>query len=396
MISVEEAKKLILDTATPLLPVQLEISEALNQVLAETVFSPIDYPPFDQSAMDGFAVFHSDILGQKAIDIIGEAPAGNPFQGKISEGQTVQIFTGAKIPEGADTVIIQERVSIEKGTIVPDGSPLMRGANIRGKGSQIKIGDIALHKGAVLNPGAIGFLAGLGIPSVSVFPKPKVSIIVTGSELQKPGTKLENGQIYESNSFALKAALESIDIAATRVSNIGDDEAVTKSSLAFAIENSDVILVSGGISVGKYDFVGKCLQELEVENIFYKIAQKPGKPMFFGKKEDCLIFALPGNPASALSCFYEYVLPALRIMQGFTEVFPNIKTLPITSDYAKKEGLSLFLKGKTSEGKVKVLEGQESSNIGSFALADCLIYLPADKGRVEKGEMVEVHLIYNR
>lgn len=396
MISVEEAKKLIIGTARSLSPVQLEISGVLNQVLAEAVFSPIDYPPFDQSAMDGFAVFHSDILGQKAIDIIGEAPAGNPFQGKISEGQTVQIFTGAKIPEGADTVIIQERVSIEKGTIVPDGSPLMRGANIRGKGSQIKIGDIALHKGAVLNPGAIGFLAGLGIPSVSVFPKPKVSIIVTGSELQKPGTKLENGQIYESNSFALKAALESIDIAATRVSNIGDDEAVTKSSLAFAIENSDVILVSGGISVGKYDFVGKCLQELEVENIFYKIAQKPGKPMFFGKKEDCLIFALPGNPASALSCFYEYVLPALRIMQGFTEVFPNIKTLPITSDYAKKEGLSLFLKGKTSEGKVKVLEGQESSNIGSFALADCLIYLPADKGRVEKGEMVEVHLIYNR
>ncbi|MGB3345599.1 MAG: gephyrin-like molybdotransferase Glp [Aequorivita sp.] len=396
MISVEEAKKLIIGTARSLSPVQLEISGVLNQVLAEAVFSPIDYPPFDQSAMDGFAVFHSDIHGQKAIDIIGEAPAGNPFQGKISEGQTVQIFTGAKIPEGADTVIIQERVSIEKGTIVSDGSPLMRGANIRVKGSQIKIGDIALHKGAVLNPGAIGFLAGLGIPSVSVFPKPKVSIIVTGNELQKPGKELGNGQIYESNSFALKAALASIGIVAARVSNIGDDEAVTKSSLAFAIENSDVVLVSGGISVGKYDFVGKCLQELEVENIFYKIAQKPGKPMFFGKTDDCLIFALPGNPASALSCFYEYVLPALRIMQGFTEVFPNIKTLPITSDYAKKEGLSLFLKGKTSEGKVKVLEGQESSNIGSFALADCLIYLPADKGRVEKGEMVEVHLIYNR
>lgn len=396
MISVEEAKKLILDTATPLLPVQLEISEALNQVLAETVFSPIDYPPFDQSAMDGFAVLYSDILGQKAIDIIGEAPAGNPFDGKVSRGQCLQIFTGAKIPEGADTVIIQERVSIEKGKIVPDGSPLTRGANIRGKGSQIKIDDIALHKGAVLNPGAIGFLAGLGIPSVSVFPKPKVSIIVTGSELQKPGTKLENGQIYESNSFALKAALESIGIVATRVSNIGDDEAVTKNSLAFAIENSDVVLVSGGISVGKYDFVGKSLQELEVENVFYKIAQKPGKPIFFGKKRECLVFALPGNPASALSCFYEYVVPALKIMQGYSDIFPKTKTLPITSAYEKKTGLSLFLKGKISEEKVQILEGQESSNIGSFALADCLIYLSADKGRVEKGEMVEVHLIYNR
>lgn len=396
MISVEEAKELILATVTPLSPERLEISEALNQVLAETVFSPIDYPPFDQSAMDGFAVFHSDILEKKAIAIIGEAPAGNPFNGKVSEAQCVQIFTGAKIPEGADTVIIQERVSIENGKIVPDGSPLTKGANIRGKGSQIKEGDVALHQGTTLNPGAIGFLAGLGFPSVSVFPKPRVSIIVTGSELQKPGKELVNGQIYESNSFALKAVLESIGIVAVRVLNIGDDELATRESLAHAIENSDVVLVSGGISVGKYDFVGKCLQELEVQNIFYKITQKPGKPIFFGKKDECLVFALPGNPASALSCFYEYVLPALKIMQGFTEVFPKSNTLPITTDYHKKEGFSHFLKGKISEGKVKVLEGQESSNIGSFALADCLIYLPADRGKVERGEMVEVHLIYNR
>lgn len=395
MISVEAAKKLIVVTAKSLPPVQLEISMALNQVLAEAVFSPIDYPPFHQSAMDGFAVFHSDILEQKAIDIIGEAPAGNPFKGKISNGQSVQIFTGAKIPEGADTVIIQERVSIEKGKIVSDGSPLAKGANIREKGFQIKKGDVALHNGTVLNPGAIGFLAGLGIASVSVFPKPKVSIIVTGNELRKPGTQLKDGQIYESNSFALKTALESIGIVMYQVSNIGDDEGATKESLAFAITNSDVVLVSGGISVGKYDFVGKSLQELQVENIFYKIAQKPGKPLFFGKKNDCLVFGLPGNPASALSCFYEYVCPALRIMQGFTEVFPK-KYLPISTDYEKREGLSLFLKGKTSEGKVKVLDGQESNNIGSFALADCLIYLPADIEKVENGEMVEVHLISNR
>lgn len=395
MISVEEAKKLILGAAKSLSPIKLEISEALNQVLAETVFSPIDYPPFDQSAMDGFAVLHSDISEQKAIDIIGEAPAGNPFKGKISKGQSVQIFTGAKIPEGADTVIIQERVSIENGKIFPDGSPLLKGANIREKGSQIKTGDVALQNGTVLNPGAIGYLAGLGIPSISVFPKPKVSIIVTGNELQKPGTQLEDGHIFESNSFALKAALESIGIVSPRVSNIDDDEDVTRKSLAFAIENSDVVLVSGGISVGKYDFVGKSLEKLEVENVFYKIAQKPGKPMFFGIKNDCLVFGLPGNPASALSCFYEYVLPALKIMQGFTEVFPKVKILPITSNYAKKEGLSLFLKGKIHEEKVQVLDGQESSNIGSFALADCLIYLPADKGKVESGDLVEVHLIRN-
>ncbi len=395
MISVEEAKNLIFHSVKPLSPIYVGIQEARGQVLAQRVFSPIDYPPFDQSAMDGYAVLHSDIHRANTIEIIGEAPAGIPFRGKISEGQCVRIFTGAKIPPGADTVIIQERVSSEKEKIVSDGLPLAKGANIRRKGSQIKKGDVALHEGIVINTGAVGFLAGLGISSISVFPRPKVSILVTGNELQKPGKELADGQIYESNSFALKAALESMEIVAHRVSNIGDDEEVTKKELALAMQNSDVVLVSGGISVGKYDFVGKSLEELEVENIFYKIAQKPGKPMFFGKKDNCLVFALPGNPASALSCFYEYVMPALKIVQGFTGEFPKRISLPLACNYDKKAGLSLFLKGKIIEGKVQVLEGQESSNIGAFALANCLIYLPADKESVEKGEMVEVHLIYN-
>lgn len=393
MISVEEAKELILKTIVPLNPVKQEVSESLHQVLGRDVFSPIDYPPFRQSAMDGFAICHSDILNNIEIEIIGEAPAGNPFKGKVAPGQSVRIFTGAKIPDGADTVIIQERVSIEKGRVVADGSPLQKGANIREKGSQIKEEGVALKTGTVLNPGAIGFLASLGITSITAFPRPKISIIVTGNELRKPGTPLGDGEIYESNSYALKAALASIHIFGAKMLSIGDDEKTTKESLASAIQESDVVLVSGGISVGKYDFVGKCLQELKVENVFYKIAQKPGKPIFFGKKDHCSIFALPGNPASVMSCFYEYVYPALRIMQGFKDVFLNKKHLPISSDYQKKEGLSLFLKGKMNGGKVKALSGQESSNIGSFALADCLIYLPAEKGIVQEGEMVEVHLL---
>ncbi|MCB0466096.1 MAG: molybdopterin molybdotransferase MoeA [Aequorivita sp.] len=393
MISVDEAKKLIVERVSSLHPIKQEISKSLNQVLAEDVLSLIDYPPFDQSAMDGFAICHSDILEQKEIQIIGEAPAGKPFQGKISAGQSVQIFTGAKVPEGADTVIIQERVLKENGKIASDGSPLPKGANIRKKGFQIKKGDVALEHGAVLNPGAIGFLAGLGIPSITVFPKPKVSIIVTGNELQKPGIPLKDGQIYESNSFALIAALASMTIEVTKILTIGDTKNTTKKSLASPIENSDIVLVSGGISVGKYDFVGECLHELEVENIFYKIAQKPGKPLFFGKKSNCLIFGLPGNPASVMSCFYEYVYPSLRIMQGFKDAFLKTAKLRISSNYEKREGISLFLKGKTKETEVEILEGQESSNVGSFALADCLVYLPAKKGSVQAGETVEVHLL---
>ena len=393
MISVEEAKKLIFKTTHSLNPLKQEISKSLNQVLAGDVLSPIDYPPFHQSAMDGYAIFHSDLIDRNEIKIIGEAPAGSPFMEKVSPGQSVRIFTGSKIPDGVDTVIIQERVLIENGMVVPDGSPLSKGANIREKGFQIKKGDVALKNGTVLNPGAIGFLAGLGVSSITTFPKPKISIVITGSELRKPGTPLGNGEIYESNSFALKAALESINIGEANMLTIGDDKNTTKEALATAIEKSDVVLVSGGISVGKYDYVGDCLQELGVENIFYKIAQKPGKPIFYGKKGDCSIFALPGNPASVMSCFYEYVYPALRIMQGFKDLFLKQVHLPISSDFQKREGLSLFLKGKTSSENVKVLTGQESSNIGSFALADCLVYLPAEKADIQAGEMVEVHLL---
>lgn len=393
MVSVEEARKLIVESTNRLSPIQQEISKSLNQILSEDVISPIHYPPFDQSAMDGFALFHSDILKKREVEIIGEAPAGNPYKEKILSGQSVRIFTGGKIPEGSDTVIVQENASIENGKLVSDDSTLLKGANIREKGSLIKKGEVALKKETVLNPGAIGFLAGLGINSVKVFPKPKVSIIVTGNELQKPGLPLINGQVYESNSFALKSALESINISAINILTIGDNEKTTKESIASATKNSDVVLVSGGISVGKYDFVGKCLQELEVENIFYKISQKPGKPLFFGKKNNCLVFGLPGNPASALSCFYEYVFPALRIMRGFSDVFLKKTNLPISSDYKKKEGLSLFLKGKTSSSRVNVLAGQESNNIGSFAFADCLIYLPIEKGNIKSSEIVEVHLL---
>ncbi len=393
MTSVEDAKKLIVKTAIRLNPVQLEITKSLNYVLAEDINSPIHYPPFDQSAMDGFAILHSDILEQKEIEIIGEAPAGNPFKAQINSGQTVRIFTGGEIPDGTDAVIIQERVSIKNNTIISDGAPLAEGANIRRKGSLIKKGDVALMKGMVINPGAIGFLSSLGIEVIPVYPKPKVSIIITGNELQKPGTALINGQIYESNSFALIAALESIHISVHEVVTIADDEKQTTAALQQAMSNSDIVLVSGGISVGKYDYVGNCLQELNVETVFYKIYQKPGKPLFFGKQKECLIFGLPGNPASVLNCFYEYVFPAVKIMQGYKEFFLKKLNLPFSADYNKKEGLSLFLKAKIIDGQAEVLTGQESNNIGAFAFADCIIYLPAAKGNVKAKELVEVHLL---
>jgi len=392
MISVEEAKKLIAEYTRRLSAISQPVTDSLNYILAEDILSPINYPPFDQSAMDGFAIIHSDFIDKKIPVIIGEAPAGKPFNGAVSSGETVRIFTGAKIPQGSDTVVMQENVLIQEKTIEFQNKPSMPRDNIRRSGSLVKKGDVVLEAGLLLNAGAIGFLSSLGITSVSVFPRPKVSIVVTGDELQKPGAELQDGQIYESNSTMLIAALESIHVMVQEEVCIGDDPEQTLSTLQSVIKSSDIVLVSGGVSVGKYDFVASSLLESGVENIFYKIFQKPGKPLFFGKYKECLIFGLPGNPAAALSCFYEYVVMAIKIMQGFSGIFLKKVNLAISTDIKKKAGLALFLKGIIKDTKVEALQGQDS-NIGSFAYADCLIYLPVDKTDIKAGELVEVHLL---
>jgi len=393
MISVEEAKELVATNSFQLSPVNKNIAEAIHFVLAENIFSPIAYPPFDQSAMDGYAIKYSDFVQWKKIKIVGESSAGHPFKEKIVSGQAVQIFTGAKIPYGADTVVMQEYVTIENEHLIIDNPNLSAGLNIRKKSSQTKKGAIVLQKGNILNPGAIGFLSGLGITSVKVIPEPKVTVIVTGNELQKPGKPLAEGKVYESNSFALNAALESLQIKAQEIISVRDSEKNISDEIKKAISTSDLVLIAGGISVGKYDFVGKALKQLGVKNIFYKVFQKPGKPLYFGKYKKRLLFGLPGNPAAALTCFYEYVFSAIRKMQGHERISLETKNISIASGYSKKEGLALFLKGKITDGKVHLLSGQESSNLSSFALADCLIYLPANKKNITDGESVEIHLL---
>lgn len=391
MISVEEAKHLVANNSFQLSPVNKNITEALHSVLAETIASPLAYPPFDQSAMDGFAIRFSDFKKSFPLEIIGESSAGIPFHDEIKEAQAISILTGAKVPSGADTVVVQEKISVESGKLIIHDDFLESGLNIRLAGSQIKKGDTIVTKGHIVNPGTIGLLASLGIETVKVFPNPRVTVIVTGNELCKPGNPLHDGQVYESNSYCIKAALESIQIRSAEIISVNDDEKATIEKIKIAIGKSDIVLTTGGISVGKYDFVGKALQQLGVQNIFYKVSQKPGKPLFFGKLHSCLIFGLPGNPAAALSCFYEYVYPAIRTLQGHQNIFLKKQMMPIAGSATKKEGLALFLKGKTTEGKVNVLHGQESNNISSFAAADCLIYLPAQKGNIAAGEEVEVH-----
>lgn len=391
MISVEEARNLILENTMPLTPLAVNLADSLGSILADNVISPIDLPPFDQSAMDGFAIAFSDYGTKENIEVVGEVAAGNVFQGKILPGQAVRIFTGASVPIGVDTVVTQEKVNVEKGRLIINDVSLKQGANVRGAGSQIKKNRIALSKGTIITPGAIGYLAAMGIVTVNVVARPRITVVVTGSELKKPGTSLDVGQIYESNSYAIVAALESIGQQAHKIIWLPDNEAETISVLTEAIKNSDLVLITGGISVGEYDFVGRALQQIRVKNIFYKIKQKPGKPLFFGKNKQAVIFGLPGNPAAVLSCFYEYVYPAINCMMGNMNTFLKKYQLPIAVDYPKKAGLSFFLKGKVTGNSVVPLDGQESYILSSFATADCLIYLPAGSENVKAGEIVEVH-----
>jgi molybdopterin molybdotransferase len=390
MISVEEAKGLVLESIQSLASKTIALEAAFGQVLAEDIFSPVDMPLFGQSAMDGYAV----ALSAKChhFELIGEVKAGCAFPGILQKGQAIRIFTGAPVPQGADAVVMQEKVTVEEGKISFQGPPKIN-ENIRLKGEQIQKGAVALRKGALLNPAAIGFLASLGITSVTVVNKPQVSILVTGDELQRPGEELRDGMIYESNSIMLKSALTGIGIEAVKTTTVKDSEAEVIDCLKEALIDSDVIIMSGGISVGKYDFSKTALEACGVESIFHKITQKPGKPLYFGMAGKKVVFALPGNPAAALSCFYEYVYPAINLLMGKLNPLLLQVKLQVKADFAKPNKLSMYLKGFANGSQVEILGLQGSHMLKSFAEANCLVYVPADKEVLNAGDWVDVHIL---
>ncbi len=391
MISVENAKKLILKNVNALSASNVKLADAVGCLLFEDVVSPVNLPPFDQSAMDGYAIKYADFIQNTGIKIEGEVPAGDFYKKELTCGHAVKIFTGAPVPAGADTIVIKEKVSAENGNIIIDAPLLKQGANIRKTGSQIKKGIVALRKKTILTPGGVGYLAAMGISTVKVYAKPSVSLVVTGNELVKPGKLLNNGQVYESNSYALESALKLIGLDVKNNIAVKDNLKGLSKTLRKVMKNSNIVLITGGISVGDYDFTGKALSELGVKTIFYKIKQKPGKPLFFGKYGETLIFGMPGNPAAVLTCFYEYVYPTIKLMRGLKNAFLPKIYLPMGTNFSKQKGVSLFLKGKLSNNVVNPLDGQESFILSSFAAADCLIYLPEKSEDIKKGDLVELH-----
>ena len=392
MISVSEAKNIIANNAQPLQPVTVSLIDAVGLVLAEDVYTTLNVPSFRQSAMDGYGFRFDDHVAEKEIIIAGEVPAGSEAAITIQPQQAVRIFTGAPVPEGVDTVVMQEKVSVHDKQLSIQDPQLVKGLNIRAIGSEIVSGEMALEKETLLSPAAIGFLAGIGVTTVKVYPKPAITIIVTGNELQEPGVALKPGQVYESNSLMLTAILQQLHINNITVVKAADDLMTLQNVLQAALQTSDVVLLTGGVSVGDYDFVVEAAARAGVAQLFHRIKQKPGKPLFFGKKETKLVFGLPGNPSSVLTCFYEYVIPALEQIAKQKST-GKIIYLPLAKDYNKKGIFTNFLKGIYTDKDVLPLDAQDSFRLSSFAKANCLICLGEEEKQYKAGEIVAVHLI---
>ena len=310
----------------------------------------------------------------------------------LEPGFGVRIFTGARVPDQADTVIMQEKVTSKENFIeIPVDTPVH--VNIRSIGEQVKKGNLALPKGTVLTPAGIGLLATLGISEVTIFKAPKVGILVTGDELVLPGQILDEGKIYESNSSQLQSALAVEHINHTTIYRAKDTFKNTRETIQEAFDQNDIVLISGGISVGDYDFVKAVLEAIETKELFYKVKQKPGKPLYFGMHKEKPVFALPGNPASSLTCFYLYVVPLLRMYMGKpnTNLIRTSKTL--AEAYHKTGDRAEFLKAEIKADSIKILGGQSSAMVHTYALANALIYFSADSKGAEAGEKVEVLLL---
>ncbi len=403
MLEIDAAQKIVLDS-TPLLPARtVAVDEALGLTLAADVLSPEPIPLFDSSAMDGFAVRCSDVAGateQSPVSLrVGAlSRAGAPYTGPVGERMAVKIMTGAMVPPGADAVVMKEYTD-DRGETVLIKRAAALGDHIRRKGEEFSKGDKTLDAGAAVTPPVIGLLATLGFSEVLVRPNPSVSLIVTGSELKRPGEELAPGQIRDANSPALVAVLRAIGIEPVSAECVADEKEAIASALGAALGRADVTISVGGVSVGDFDLVKDVAEEIGVETLFWRIAMKPGKPNYFGKKGDSLLFGLPGNPVSALVSFHQLVKPALRAMAGRTAGDEDgLGRACLVSELRKRTHRLEFVRGRlgrNDRGEMNVLPllGQESHKLGALARADCLILFPQDVNFLEAGSMVDVETL---
>ncbi len=374
---------------------KIAIREALNRILAEDIRSRINVPSGTNSAMDGYAVNGADIPsgGTAGLNVLGTAWAGKPFAGTVTPGNCVRIMTGAIMPEGADTVIIQEDVQTDGSGIRIDGST-RKGDNVRQAGEDIAAGDLILTAGRRLNPADIGLIASLGIAEVSVVRRLRVAFFSTGDELRSIGETLNDGAIYDSNRYTLHGMLERMGTDIIDMGVIKDDLEALEEAFSIAAANADVLITSGGVSVGEADYIKEILAKLGQVD-FWKVAIKPGRPLAFGHVGDAVFFGLPGNPVSVMVTFYEFVQPALRKMIGENDA--GILTLKARCDsrLKKRPGRVEYQRGilqQDGDGNLVVVKtgAQGSGILTSMSQANCFIILPIDSEGVEPGMYVDI------
>ncbi|WP_335966442.1 molybdopterin molybdotransferase MoeA [Galbibacter sp. PAP.153] len=382
MISVYEALQIVFQQSIAATITEASIINAEGHVLAEDVHAPISLPPFQQSAMDGFAV---KLTSEENYKIVGCVQAGDISDIILKEGEAVRIYTGAKVPFSADAVLMMEHV-VEKNGYIKQARPYTGKTNIKLAGEQVKKGDLAIPKNTLLNSSALAYATALGLDRIKVYKCPDVALLITGNEVQPPGDKLEGGKIYDSNSIMLQLLLRKLGIKTIRCFFVSDEMDDTLHKLKEAIENYDILIASGGISVGDYDLMQRAFETLEVTQHFYKINQKPGKPIYFGTKEKTIVFGLPGNPAACFINFQVYVVAAIQKAMNCKE--RGFKKAVLKESIENSSGKSLFLRGNKTVDGIEIHKNQSSSMLVSLIKTDVLVYVPADTACIEKGKEV--------
>ncbi len=394
---VEKARQFIKQFLEPVAETEmLVLHESLGRILAQDILSPANVPNYDNSAMDGYA-FNAQNLNGTQLKVIGTAFAGKAFSGKVAAGECVRIMTGAVMPQGTDTVAVQEKV-LRDGDMISLSEIPKPHANVRYAGEDLKQGQCVLSAGQLMRPADLGLLASLGIASIKAYRKLKVAFFSTGDELVAIGKPLTTGQVYDSNRYTLFGMLSRLGVEITDLGAIADDPAVLEKTLLHAAEQADVVITSGGVSVGEADYMKQLLSR-HGQVMFWKIAMKPGRPLAYGKVGKAHYFGLPGNPVAVMVTFYQFVRDALLSLMGkaATPPLPMFK-VECTAPIKKLSGRTEFQRGIlfTDEHgiwKVKPTGAQGSAILSSMSLANCFIVLDESVGNLEAGALVQVQLL---
>lgn len=390
MITYEEALREVLAVAASLGDEALPLAEAHGRVLARDIPAPFPLPRFTNSAVDGFAVTEADLRSVGSpLKIERTVAAGDPPGEELKPGTTVRIFTGAPTPPGTAAVAMQEDVLVD-GSFVTLQETLRHGAHVRVQGEEFSVGAVALPRGLRLNSAGVSLAAMLGLGQVWVHRPPKIGVLTTGAELVDVGEPAEPHQIYESNSYAMQAELGRLGLAATVVRRISDDLQETVAAVEDSLFMCDVLVTTGGVSVGGHDVLKAAFEHLGVETVFWKVAIKPGKPAFFGKQGQRVVFGLPGNPMSALVTFRLFARPYLLATLGVENPVPACYESKLTARISHKAGRREFIPAVGDGKSVRAISGQGSHMMGGLAVANALIDMPADVEELEAGNLVRV------